>query len=935
MEVNPFRHGCYCFIMIVITLVWSLLCYSEVKALYPSVAFYYDANPPPSQLNTFNIAVVHPGSHFEPKQFNSSTRSAFAYVSVGEVSALQVQQWKLPMHWLIAHNEIWHNHVLDQSQPQWQNFFIEKIITPLWQQGYRGFFLDTLDSYQLANLKPSDRQKQIAGLATLIQSINSKYPQAKIILNRGFELLPLVHTFVYAVAAESLFNGWNQKQQKYYAIAKPEQEALLKELKVAQQYNLPVIVIDYVDPKQPAKALEIIKKIQALNMIAWIADNNLTKIDVNVVPGADDNLAATPLARKILIVYRPQEKGAYYPTEFNLTDMPFDYYGYIAEHVSVDDNPPTAIDPKHYAGIIVWAKATSGHKWQDWLLKHKQMGIPIVFMDGFPFLYTQQNFNAWGLQYQPYATPAFTVYISQLDKNMVGLEAKPIANGYFFIPVHGGHSKVALQIKDQSGQIEDAIAITPWGGYALPPYVHFDFANTEATRWILNPMMWLPKALRLPPMPVPDVTTENGRRIMIVHIDGDGFANLTEWYPPIFSGIKFKQEILMRYQIPTSVSVITGEIAANGLYPKLTSQLIPIAQDIFRVPWVEIANHTFSHPFDWSKMLSYPRNGTYNLAIANYKYNLKAEITDSTAYIDQALAPANKRCKMLFWSGEGDVNSQALKLAYASHLDNLNGGGTKINYVENSLANISPMGIMQEKYLQIFAPITNEMPYTNEWHGPYYGFERVVETFKLTDAPHRFKPIDIYYHFYSVTKIAALTALKKVYDYALAQPVINFYASEYTAKVHDFYATTVAKMADGGWKIHTTGALHELRLPHSMGYPNLTKSHNIIGFNSYNDSYYIHLGTELTSLLYLTKQAPTEIYLHDANARVTQFQRTSRGIKLHLVGYMPLNFRIANMQNCNLYQGHNLLAVTTKDSSQSLYTYQLKTVDSDELEIKC
>jgi len=40
-------------------------------------------------------------------------------------------------------------------------------------------------------------------------------------------------------------------------------------------------------------------------------------------------------------------------------------------------------------------------------------------------------------------------------------------------------------------------------------------------------------------------------------------------------------------------------------------------------------------------------------------------------------------------------------------------------------------------------------------------FERVIETFKLTDEPIRFKPVDIYYHFYAGTKPASIVALQR------------------------------------------------------------------------------------------------------------------------------------------------------------------------------
>ncbi len=52
--------------------------------------------------------------------------------------------------------------------------------------------------------------------------------------------------------------------------------------------------------------------------------------------------------------------------------------------------------------------------------------------------------------------------------------------------------------------------------------------GSEHRRWILDPFAFLRKALRLVPLPSPDATTENGRRIATVHIDGDGFVSRAE-----------------------------------------------------------------------------------------------------------------------------------------------------------------------------------------------------------------------------------------------------------------------------------------------------------------------------------------------------------------------------------------------------------------------
>ena len=163
-----------------------------------------------------------------------------------------------------------------------------------------------------------------------------------------------------------------------------------------------------------------------------------------------------------------------------------------------------------------------------------------------------------------------------------------------------------------------------------------------------------------------------------------------------------------------------------------------------------------------------------------------------------------------------------LSLAYQDNLANMNGGDTVITNNRNSITNISSLGIWRGKYFQVFAPIQNENIYTNLWRGPFWGYQRVIETFKLTDKPRRIKPIDVYYHFYSATKRASLAALNKVYRWALSQPVFNIYVSEFFNIAQDFNHITLAQNANQ-WIIKTNGALRELRIFKTMGYPDLRK----------------------------------------------------------------------------------------------------------------
>lgn len=76
---------------------------------------------------------------------------------------------------------------------------------------------------------------------------------------------------------------------------------------------------------------------------------------------------------------------------------------------------------------------------------------------------------------------------------------------------------------------------TPWlkhPGVLTPSTRAFGVPGIGQSRWAIDPPSFLQRALALPPMPVPDATTENGRRLFFAHIDGDGFASRAEFLSP-------------------------------------------------------------------------------------------------------------------------------------------------------------------------------------------------------------------------------------------------------------------------------------------------------------------------------------------------------------------------------------------------------------------
>ena len=171
-----------------------------------------------------------------------------------------------------------------------------------------------------------------------------------------------------------------------------------------------------------------------------------------------------------------------------------------------------------------------------------------------------------------------------------------------------------------------------------------------------------------------------------------------------------------------------------------------------------------------------------------------------------------------------------------------------------------------------------------------------------------------------------------MYDWALTQDTIDFFVSEYFRKVLDFNHLAIAKAPDH-WKIENFGNIRELHISKKLGYPDLTKSRNVVGFSPAGTDYYVHLGPDTLTELYFTHRKPNTPYLYSANGTVVSFNKGNGDTQLQLNGHMPLHFTMANMDHCKLSTHRGLLQ--GKQTSDGMTTYSLNVKDSNALTIRC
>lgn len=891
------------------------------KAQAFNAAFFY-GSPFPQELHVYDAIVVE-ADHKDFRTVEGVIQAKlYAYTSLGEVGPEKPYANAVPSDAKLARNPAWKGVIMDQASPAWRAFFIDNIVVPLWQRGFRGIFIDTLDSYQLAAASPQAKALQEAGMVETIRQIHERFPGIRIILNRGFEILPQVHQWVSAVAAESLFQGWDNRAQSYMPVAEADRQWLLARLHhIQNEYHLPVIVIDYVQPGKRREAREIAHKIRVAGFVPWVTDADLNMVGVGY-PEIQP--------RRILMLYSGTQ-------DINETElhrfaaMPVQYMGYIPEYRALNQPLPAYPLDGRYAGIILWTNHMQDNAagLKSWLLKQIGQGMRLAVIDEFGFDRSNGNLNTFGLTVKD-SVPGNQVEIVDKDA-MVGFEHPVNTYPGMLDVIDAGKNSIPILRLKAKGETTDVAAYMPWGGYVLSPFAIYEIPYHQGSRWQIDPFEFFKRALDLPDMPVPDVTTSTGRRLLMVHMDGDGFASNAEFPGSPLAPAVMLERIFKKYPIPTAVSVIEGETAPWGLYPKKSVELEKIAREIFRLPNVEIASHSYSHPFKWQELARNVDGEGYNLSIPGYQFDLNREIGGSVDYINQRLSPPGKTCKIFLWTGDCNPGADAIAKTESLGLFNMNGGDTLITESQPSLTFVGPLGLARDGHYQVYAPNENENVYTNNWTGPFYGFVRVIETYQLTDKPRRLKPVDIYFHAYSASKPASLKALDEVFSWATRQLNHPVYPSEYIRRVLDFNNSVMAR-ADDGWLFYGDGDIDTLRLDARMGY--LMMNGSIAGYSDFNKDRYVHLVKSPVNVIKLTNKPASLPYLMDANGTLLDWRQQDGQTLMTFNAYVVLDFTLNHAHTCTLYDEHGRVVQPDRHAGQS-YHYQTHATGHTRFRLGC
>ena len=736
-----------------------------------------------------------------------------------------------------------------------------KNIQKLLKMGYENFFFDM------------EIDKQVI---TYLDSFHKQNPNSKIMIN-------------YSNNLKSLYSIINAVVIYDYS----KNESLKVRFKKLRSHHIDILDLEKMRIEDIYNSQSLVKELIAKGVIPYLSNYDLDLYGVS---------SKTALKREIFTLIDESKDDRIFASAHQDGALIFEYMGYIQKLHDINKGLPDVEHMRHYAGVVIWLNVDykNPSKLMRWVLSLNKIGVKVVFADNFgsemdDMLLKELDINI----YDGDTSLKNKKHVVYKDK-MIGFEVEPsLSDDSLFLQPN--NAKALLTYEDTHGLKSTPAAITKWGGYAISEAFMLEL-NSENI-WIINPFKFFAQGLRLKKLIVPDPTTQNGNRIFFTHVDGDGIMNGVESNPELYSGDILYEKILKPYKLPHSISIIGAEVGDDGLYPKIAKRLQQIAKNIYALPNVEPATHTFTHPFFWGKIKNGDLSPEFRLKPKGYKFSLDREIRGSLEDINTKLLKkgSHKKAQTVYWSGDCAPTEMVLDDVYKKGILNINGGDTTITNASPWLSLVAPLGLERGEYYQIYTGAQNENVFTNDWIGPFWGFKKVVQTFKLTNSPRRFKPIDVYYHIYSGSKAASTNAVKYVLNWCLKQDILPLYASEYIPQVMDFYTASMANDGDR-WLVNGMKNLKTLRVEEKDASIDLDSSKTALGLKHFENHTYISLDNHDKHIVKLSKNQKykDEPYLVSSNAKLADFKNMGKNKIYSFDGHVDLKLNFHLPKGCKI-----------------------------------
>jgi len=252
-------------------------------AIYAPWAVYYRDTLPARAFFDYRLAVFDADKHPPLEPLFPRDILLLGYISFGEIEPyrpgfVEARQ----AGYVLEENPAWKgSHFVDLRDARWRKRLLEEQAPAIWDKGFHGFFLDTLDN--AAHLERLDAKRfsgMVDAASDLVLGLRRRFPKAQIMLNRAFELYPKTSKAVNFLLAESTRARFDTEKKTYIRVPEAEYRETLAKLKAAQKDNpaLALMSLDYWDTADTAGIKRIYAEQRQAGYLPYVATPELDRL---------------------------------------------------------------------------------------------------------------------------------------------------------------------------------------------------------------------------------------------------------------------------------------------------------------------------------------------------------------------------------------------------------------------------------------------------------------------------------------------------------------------------------------------------------------------------------------------------------------------------------------------------------------------------------
>lgn len=698
-----------------------------------------------------------------------------------------------------------------------------------------------------------------------VHDLLADYPDKEIFLEGDFVHLRSVWADVDGIFSTGIFNRVERRSGNLLPLHPLESLPLQKALVVARKAGLKTLVMDFGDPTHPPAVAETASSIRDMGAIPFISNN--VRGGVIVGPWHER-------ARTVVVVHgwNPEHLGgrrsdAKQTHSAEHLHAPLEWLGYRVRYVDIGSGT-LPLKAEGLAGVVMD---------QSLLLTKKEQAALAEWVSGLvwekvPLLLTGQPwsdpevFDSLRKSLEMGGTGAEIAGIRRasvaaLDSEFALSESSAKQSVLDFLDLQApDQARVVLSVRGDAGLRSvrfDQAFLAPWGAGLFHITDQMDVAAI-LEEWLSGQSA----------MPVPDTTTREGRRLVMLQTGSEGFAATASEPGLPICGELMKTRVLDRYLLPFTVGLCEAEI--RGWLPGLNAVDAPrfeqAARQIFALPQVEPASATFTR----SMAFGSPSEdaGQLNAEATDDRRGMEREIAGSLAHLHRTVLPVGKSLGFVQWPDSFQPTAEAVSFARrmgaASLVSDAKGSGTR-TFVDGGVTVV---------------------------HHATLGLETPTADFREDPELPRRMPLALGFEFDDARDASRFEALEERLDLCASQPLQPIRSRAFAELAEDAERTRIFEEGPGHWIVLNSGHARSFRLPVSAGVPDLRASRGVTGYKVRGQHVYVHTLGRRSAEIVMT--AATEEREH------LRLEESGAALRFHLLASREAEFEFQDLRSGDL-----------------------------------